>query len=313
MTRVLVTGASGFVGQRCVHFLLKQGLDVVAAGRSSLQVSNPRLETLQVDLLDAERTRRAMERIQPTHLIHSAWQPVHGDVMASSQNWKWLKASIELVEMFRELGGSRAAVIGSCAEYDWRYGVCRQDLTPLMAGSLYGAAKNALRNSLEVFAKSSGLSLVWPRPFFIYGPGEHPTRLVAHVVQALLEGRPAEISHGRQIRDYLHVDDVAHGIVDSLFSAHEGPVDLASGEPTSLREIVMEVARQTGREDLVRIGARKASPNEAPVILGDPAPAETAIGWKRQIMLGEGITDTIEAARRSLSRDETTGARGANR
>ncbi len=308
MTKVLVTGASGFIGQRCVQHLLNRDFNVIAASRTALDFRDARVETVQVDLLDSAMTRLALEKLRPTRMIHAAWQPVHGDVMASPRNWDWLKASIDLIEAFREAGGERVAVVGSCAEYDWRYGICRPDTTPLVAGSIYGAAKNALRNSLDVFSKSSGLSFVWPRPFFIYGPGENPTRLVAHVVRSLLEGRPAEISHGRQVRDYLHIGDVASGIVASLLSDHEGPVDLASGEPISLRELVLEVARQTGREDLVRIGARQSPPDEAPVVLGDPGPAEAAIGWRRELTLGAGIADTIKAARQSMAGQEKTRA-----
>lgn len=308
MTRVLVTGASGFIGERCVRHLLKRDFRVIAASRTPVDFRDGRVEPVQVDLFDRATTRLALEKFRPTHMIHAAWLPVHGDVMGNPRNWDWLKASIDLVEAFRAFGGQRAAVVGSCAEYDWHDGVCRPDTTPLVAGSLYGGAKNALRNSLEVFSKSSGLSLVWPRPFFIYGPGEHPTRLVAHVIHALLEGRLAEISHGRQIRDYLHVDDVACGIVTSLLSEHEGPVDLASGDPISLREIVSEVARQIGREDLVRFGVRKSPADEAPVVLGDPDPAKAAIGWRRSLTLSDGIADTIEAARRSLADQQKTRA-----
>lgn len=294
MSKVVITGATGFVGARCLPLLIAHGCEVIAVLRQGEIIG---ARSCIADLRDRSAIRSLMQAERPTHLLHTAWHPVHGNIMAEAQNWTWLRSSLDLVEEFHAAGGARAAFVGSCAEYDWRYGVCREG-TPCVPRSAYGMAKNTLRLSCEFFAHSAGLSFVWPRPFFIYGPGEHRSRLVASVIAALLEGRPAETTDGSLIRDYLHVDDVARGIVQSLFSGHTGPVDLASGKPTPLRDIIMEIVHQMGRPDLVRLGARPTDPGESVVVIGDARPAFDAIGWAPTFSLEAGIADTIAAARR---------------
>lgn len=295
MKKVLITGASGFIGGACLPVLVAEGFEVVAITARSVPplATGDGIRWAQVDLLDALAVERLLEAERPGHLIHAAWHPVRSGVMASPQNWIWLKAGLALVDAFARLGGERAGVIGSCAEYDWSYGVCRQGRTPYRPGSIYGSAKLALREALTVLNACRDVSIVWPRPFFAYGPGEHPSRLVASVTLALLEGREAETSHGRQIRDYMCVMDIAEGIVASLRSAHEGPVDLATGEARSVRDIVSEIGRQLGKEHLIRFGARGASADEPAVILGEREPARSLVGWQPKVTLEDGIARTI--------------------
>lgn len=293
---LLITGAGGFLGSHCLD-VASQHHEILATTSRPLPPPRKGVRWIRLDLLDEAAVRRLLESTRPSHLLHAAWRPVHGDVMASAENLAWMRASLTLVESFAQSGGSRAAVLGSCAEYDWRRGVCRPSHDAFRPQSLYGSIKLAMRVALEAYAQRTGLSLVWPRPFFLYGPGEHERRLVANVINALLDGEPALTTEGRQIRDYLHVRDVAAGIVAALNSDVSGPLDICSGEATTVREIVQEIARQIGREDLLRLGARATADDEAPVVLGDPRPAQARLGWSRTLGLADGLADTIAAAR----------------
>ena len=96
---------------------------------------------------------------------------------------------------------------GSCAEYDWSAGRCEETTTLLRSASIYGANKNKLRARVEAIARETGLSVAWGRMFFLYGPHEHPQRLVASVIRSLLARLPARCSSGIQQRDFLHVQD----------------------------------------------------------------------------------------------------------
>jgi nucleoside-diphosphate-sugar epimerase len=287
MTRLLVTGARGFVGRALMDGLRERGWDPI--GVSSV-VSGA---FLCANLLEHNAVRALMRYVKPTHLIHAAWRPVHGNVLHSIENFAWLTATLCLIDAFREYGGLRAAVLGSSAEYDWSYGVCRNRITPTRPATLYGTCKNALRSTLESCAPMMGLSLVWPRLFFIYGPGEHESRLVPSVIRSLVRGEPALCTDGRQVRDYLHVTDVATGVVAALESKHVGTVDIASGQGVAVRDLVLEIGRTLGREDLVRLGARPLPPHEAPTVVGDPREAANLLGWAPTISLHEGIADTI--------------------
>jgi nucleoside-diphosphate-sugar epimerase len=292
---LLLTGASGFLGRHCLG-LAASHHEIVATTSRPAPPSPEGVRWVRLDLLDETAVRRTIASVRPSHLLHAAWRSVHGDVMSSPENLRWMRASLALVEAFREHGGTRAAVVGSCAEYDWNVGVCRAD-SPYRPHSLYGTIKLAMRIALEAYASRTGLSLVWPRVFFLYGPGENRRRLVASVIDALLEGQPAETTDGRQVRDYLHVRDVAAGVVAALQSDVMGSIDICSGQAVTVREIVEEIARQVGREDLLRVGARAVAAGEVPLVLGDPKPAREKLGWQQTIELSEGLADTIAAAR----------------
>src|SRR5204862_6165408 len=104
-------------------------------------------------------------------------------------------------------------------------------------------------------AAANGVSTAWGRLFSVYGPHEHPKRLVPSVIRSLLAGEPAACSHGTQIRDYLFAQDAADALITLLESDITGPLNLASGQPIALRDIVQCLGTLLGRPDLIRLGA----------------------------------------------------------
>jgi nucleoside-diphosphate-sugar epimerase len=298
--RILVTGATGFLGRPAARLLEQRGWEVIGASSSGAD------STTAVDLLDDAAVGKLLAETRPTHLLHAAWRAVHGDVMRSTDNLTWLKASLSLVQAFRDSGGTRAAVLGTSAEYDWREGVLRNNVTPMRPGTIYGACKRALHVALEGYARATNLSLVWPRVFFLYGPGEHESRLAASVVRSLLRGELAECTHGRQIRDYLYIDDVAAGIVSALESDYNGAIDIVSGEGIAVRDLVTRIAQAMGREDLLKLGARPSPAHDAPLVVGDAAEAATVLGWRPAVPLDEGIARTIAWGRATFARQSTS-------
>lgn len=288
MVKILLTGASGFIGAACRKALEAKGHEVLAPPSATL------------NLLDAASVQSYLQTHRPTHLLHAAWRPVHGDVMASADNLIWLQASLGLVKAFREAGGVRFAGLGSSAEYDWSFGICRTGITPLNPATPYGAAKHALRLGAGSYARAAGLSFVWPRVFFVYGPGEHASRLSVYVLRSLLAGQRAELTHGRQIRDYLYITDVAEGVAAALLSSHEGETDIASGAPFAVRDIVSEIARQLGREDLLAFGAKPSPAHDLPVVLGDGGHAKAHIGWAPRFTLEQGVSEMIAWGRETF-------------
>lgn len=292
MKRVLLTGASGFIGQHCIAPLLQCGYEVHAVSR--LPPRRPSGAAWHaVDLLDPEAVRFLVDTVRPTHLLHLAWYVVPGKLITAPENFDWVTASFELVRRFAEAGGTRLAVCGSGYEYDWSYGYCTEGLTPCQPDTVYGACKHALHEMVRSYAAGRPLSTAWPRVFFLYGPQEHPQRLVSSVIQALLRGQPAACSHGRQIRDYLHVQDVADGLVAVLDAAVQGAINVSSGRATTLREIVLTAGRLVGRPELVHLGALPARANDVPLVVG----ANTrlaGLGWEPRYDLECGLRQTID-------------------
>jgi nucleoside-diphosphate-sugar epimerase len=173
-------------------------------------------------------------------------------------------------------------------------GFLTENVTPEEPASLYGTCKNALRQMVESYSVQSGLSTAWGRIFFLYGPHEYPNRLVASVINSVLRGEEALCSHGRQIRDFMHVQDVADAFVALLESEITGTVNIATGHPVSIGDIAYKIAGQVGREDLVKLGAYSAPADEPPVILGDVRKLNNEVGWKPSISIDDGLSSSID-------------------
>jgi nucleoside-diphosphate-sugar epimerase len=296
MKKVLLTGATGFVGRQTVPCLLASGYEVHALSSHKHEgASPPAMRWHEVDLLEeGEEVATLVRSVQPTHLLHLAWYAVPGTYWTSSENLRWVRASLALLQAFAESGGQRVVAAGTCAEYDWRYGYCTEAYTPLAPATLYGSCKHALRLMLEAFARQAGLSAAWGRPFFLFGPHEHPERLIASVINSLLCGEAARCTHGNQVRDFLHVADAAAAFVALLDSEVEGAVNVASGQPVVLKDLIRRIAKKMGRQEQIELGVVPTPPDEPPLLVGDTHRLLGEVGWSPHYDLDAGLDDTIE-------------------
>src|SRR5689334_19637860 len=163
--RVLVTGATGFIGRRCVAALMKRGAEVHAVGRQS------------ADLHDPAQRERLMVEVAPTHLLHLAWYVEPKLFWDSPENYRWVETTVELMRLFTRRG-ARAVLAGTSDEYDSRAGVLSEERTPAKPSSVYGACKHAAHMMSSAIAREAGVSLAWCRLFAAYGPGEPASKLV---------------------------------------------------------------------------------------------------------------------------------------
>lgn len=294
MKRVLVTGANGFIGRHSIEPLLRGGYEVHCIG-SRLPGHLPQgTAWTKANLLDKSEVSEVMERIRPSHLLHFAWYVEPGKFWDSLENYPWVEASLFLLRKFESCGGKRAVFAGTCVEYDWTYGFCSEATTPRTPPSPYGICKSALYSLFESYCRKTGLSGAWGRIFFLYGPWENPARLVSSVVCSMLRGEPVRTTHGNQLRDFLHVADVADAFVSLLESEVEGAVNIASGHPTSLKEIVLDAARLIRTDSNIQFGALPVPENDPPLVVGDIRKLTDQVGWRPKFDLHSGLENTVE-------------------
>jgi len=181
---------------------------------------------------------------------------------------------------------------GTCAEYDWDGGIL-EETAPLRPATLYGRAKAALADLLFAAAPADGVALAWARLFFLYGPHEHPARLVPSVIVPLLKGEPALVGEGLARRDFMHVADVAAALAAVLESGHAGPVNVATGRTVAIRDVAIMIAAQIGRPELLRLGARPTPAGEPPVLSASGARL-AALSFRPRFDLEAGLAETID-------------------
>jgi nucleoside-diphosphate-sugar epimerase len=297
--RVLLTGATGFLGSRVIEPLLQAGYDVHAVARRPGTRGDVAWHA--VDLLDDDATAALVRAVEAQNMLHLAWYAEHGRFWESPENLSWAATSLRLLRAFSEAGGGRAVIAGTCAEYDWSSaGECCLELprdgiaaTPEGPATLYGAAKRATLLAASAYAETVGLSLAWGRVFLLYGPGEDAGRLVPAVARALLAGEEAATGDATRIRDFMHVDDVARGFVALLGSAVEGPVNIASGEGVALGRVLDLIAEAAGRPDLLRPGALPPRAGEPERLVADVQRLRSEVGFIPSIALEQGIAETV--------------------
>jgi nucleoside-diphosphate-sugar epimerase len=300
--RVLVTGATGFIGRPVVEALRTRGHEVHAV--SSRPVTNASgVVWHQADLLDPQQTSVLVGRVRPARLVHLAWDVRPGAWAGAGSHLGWLRASLHLLECVAASGGQRVVMTGSGAEYDWHAGICVERSTALEPATLYGTTKLALARVLEAYGRDTGLSTAWARIFFTFGPHEDGRRLVASVIRALLAGEPADCTEGRQVRDFLYVGDVAAAIVALLESPVTGAVNVASGQPLSVAELATRIGVLLGRSELVRLGARPTPPGETPMVVADVTRLTQEVGWVPKYSMDQALEATAAWWRTQSARE----------
>ena len=293
--RVLVTGAAGFVGRRVVQRLDAVGETPVALVRpgatAPFEAPPGRYELAPCDLADAAAVRHLVDKLQPEMAIHLAWHANPRDYLVSELNYGLVAASLNLAQALASSGCRRLVSVGTCFEYDLDYGYL-SETTPTRPTTPYAACKLGLSLMLEQLGRTSGMAVAWPRLFYLYGPGERRGRLMPEVMVAALEGREAPVTSGIQVRDYLHVEDVASALVDIALSEAIGPVNVGSGEPVSVGTIATAIGELAGAPELVRLGVLPDRPNDPPFICADNRKLRS-LGWEPRFTLRDGLGDTL--------------------
>ena len=305
--RVLVTGAAGFIGSHVVRVLLGAGCEVGIVTRPGNPLVRLRdvagdLTLFSCDLADAKALRPALDAWRPDACIHLAWYAEPGKYLTAPENVSSLTASLGLLDELIRAGCGQVVMAGTCAEYDTDVGFLRED-GPTRPLTLYAACKLSLNLIAGQIAASAGINLVWARLFYLYGPGEDERRLVPALIRALSRGEEFPATAGAQVRDYLHVEDVATALWALTESRASGTVNVCSGVPVTMRQVMETVGEIVGGGDLIRFGAVPYREWDPPFICGDNRRLKAVTDWQpRSCALRSGLEQTVAWWRTSVVR-----------
>lgn len=304
--RVLITGAAGFLGSQMARVLVREGCETFALLRPEsdpwrIQDILPSLQVVRGDVLGGSGSLRSLvEQVRPEMCFHFAWFTRPGVYLNSDLNLQHLSASLTLAAELARQGCRRLVGVGTISEYDLDLGYL-SEASPTRPNTLYAASKLALQVALVQFSITSGMSVLWPRVSFLYGPGEDEQRLVPAILCALLRGQPTRLTPGEQVRDYLHTQDAAEGIWAAARSALSGPVNIGSGLPVTVRQLALLAGELAGRPDLVELGALPYRPGDAMFACLNTSLVRHAAGWQPRLTLERGLRQAIDWWRAHLS------------
>lgn len=288
--KVLVTGASGFIGVNLCRYLGNAGSHVHATSRTK-RGSEPGGPTWwQGDLSDLATAHRLLSSIKPDFIFHLAGMvgasPEIGLVLPTFHSL--LASTVNILTVSAEGPLCRIVLVASLTEPQASAG----EPTP---GSPYAAAKWASGAYGRMFHRLYGTPCVMVRPFMAYGPGQDPKKLIPSVTQALLKGESPKLSSGQWEADWVYIDDVVDGFLRAAqVSGIEGTtVDLGSGTLLSVRAVVEQLAAVIGGEIKPVFGALPDRPFEQ-VRLADTARTFATLGWKASTALDRGLQQTVD-------------------
>jgi nucleoside-diphosphate-sugar epimerase len=270
--RVLITGVTGFVGRQVLCYLAKQDVRLTVIIRGSAEktlIDYPTVESvISTPDLFAEtsewwaNTLRGIDTV-----IHVAWYAEPGLYLQSSKNLDCLQGTLNMANGAAQAGVRRFLGIGTCFEYDLSHGILSIE-TPLKPLTPYARAKASAFMALSQWLPTQSIEFIWCRLFYLYGEAEDARRLVPYLRAKLAVGESAELTSGNQIRDYIDVSEAGRLIAEAALGSEQGPVNICSGIPITVKQLAEKIADEYGRRDLLIFGARSDNLIDPPCVVG---------------------------------------------
>jgi nucleoside-diphosphate-sugar epimerase len=299
--RVLVTGATGFIGSHLAERLVGEGAEVTLAvepGANQANIVNTldKVRVYEVDLREGQMVRQLVRECQPSKVYHLAavgvTEPDIDQTLTVQVN---VIGTLNLLEALRETGCDCFVNTGTCYEYGHNTPPMREDqmVDPINA---YAASKSAAWLFCNMYHRTRGHPIVTVRPFTVYGPRQSERALIPRTILSTLRGEDFEMTGGEQTRDFTYVDDVVEGYVRASLSkkAIGQTINLGTGEEHAIRDVVLKVLELMGSPVKPLIGVLPYRPGEIWRLYADSNKARELLGWQPQVGLEEGLRRTIK-------------------
>lgn len=301
--KILLTGASGFIGAAVCEELLAHGHEVAALVRGGehwrLGPARQSMSMIVADLAQRATWEEPVRAFAPDGVAHLAWTGVRGadrDDPRQVANIAW---TADLLEVCQECGTSTFLGAGSQAEYGpKRAAITESDATA--PTTLYGETKLAAGRIGARIAQARGMRHVWMRIFSIYGEGDHPHWLIPYLIGTMLRGERPSLTAGEQLWDFLHIRDAAAAMRIALENPQaKGVYNLGSGLAPPLRQTIETIRDLIDPSTALGWGEIAYRPDQVMILQADIARIKM-IGWEPAITLAEGLARSVEWYRRNL-------------
>ena len=297
--RILLTGGTGFIGANLVHRLVAEGDQVSlltrqCSNRTRLRCLEHRIQVIEADILDPGAVQYAVDQIEPEVVYHLASTPFNPPTIGAQTHMEVIAmGTLNLVNAVVSRPGVRVIYTGSAAEYG--SGSRLREDSPLMPGTVVGAAKATASILMQTYARLHQVETVVLRLFTPYGPWERPGRLIPHTILSALSEQDVRLSSGQQQRDYVYVDDVIEALlVAATKTVSAGDTfNICSGQGTPIREVVERALGLMGNPVKALVGALPTRPDEIWESSGDNAAAWRILGWQPRTSLEDGLRKAI--------------------
>ncbi|WP_299979415.1 NAD(P)-dependent oxidoreductase [Desulfobacula sp.] len=241
MKKILITGATGFVGRKVVEQCLQYDFDITICGLNEIKLHEMEKEFgVKAIAFDIKKSHNNWSKYtgHPDILIHLAWEGltdykdlIHIETQPFT-HYQFLKSMLQ--------GGLKSlTVAGTCSEYGMQEGCLSEDM-PTLPNNSYGVGKDTLRKFLEVLGNEYSFSLKWLRYFYMYGQRQSPTALFPQLKASIKrQDKIFNMSGGEQLRDFLPVETIAeYTIKAAIQDTINGIINICSGKPISVKEFV---------------------------------------------------------------------------
>ena len=303
--RVLVTGATGFIGSHLAERQVAEEAEVTLAvepGANKANVTSilDRVRVHEVDLREGQMVRQLVRECQPRKVYHLAavgvTEPGIDPRLAVQVN---VMGTLNLLEALKETECNCFVNTGTCYEYGHNTPPMREDqmVDPINA---YAASKSAAWLFCNMYHRTRGYPIVTVRPFTVYGPRQSERALIPQTIISALRGTEGiaedfEMTGGEQTRDFTYVDDVVEGYIRASLSekAIGQTINLGTGEERPIKDVVLKVLELMGNPVRPLIGALSYRPREVWRLRSDSSKARELLGWRPQVSLEDGLRKTI--------------------
>ena len=293
---VVVTGASGFVGNCVARRLLDEGYKVhllLRPGANLWRLSGilDRFHTCEADVTDAETVRRVVHQIQPDAILHLAtygayeWQNDPSTILQTN-----ILGTHYLLEAAITTGAKLFISTGSSSEYGYRSEPMRES-DRLEPNSIYAVAKAAQTHLCSLHAQNPNIAIVNFRLFSVYGPWEEPSRLMPTLIRRARASLPLTMAAPETARDFIYVDDVVDALIQfRILTQMAGQIfNLGTGMQSTLRDVVSAVQEIVGSKSNICWGAMKARKWDTAQWRADSSKARDVLGFTPRFSLRDGI------------------------